>query len=555
MTARKWLAAGTVVALGVMLCHGVPLRADDVPAEEREIVIHVSSSAGVDGQDGRSPETAVKTIRRGQALLRDGHGDRLLLKRGDVFEETFGAWNKSGNNPDDPLVIGAYGDGPRPKVVAQQAVFNIYGNGPLLHDLTISGIHFAAAGRNPNAPDYDPAAPGGNGIRIVRPAHRITIEDCRFECFNGNLILTGDERKGRLQDIVVRRCLVLDSYATNGAHSGQGLYADKVDGLTIEGCVFDHNGWNEKVPGAVANIFRHNIYISHDTTGVRVRGNVIANGASHGMQMRAGGVCEGNLFIDNAIHAFMGGEDAVFRGNVIVGGRDIDAKTPRGHGVTVAAGRSLVADNLIVHKPTSNGAAISIEVGKWSPPSGVNAEIRDNVVYNWNGNGLEIAGEAKSVSFHDNDLQQILGSGRRVVAAKKAVEQLTLANNRYHAADGRPEKWFNLPEGLVAPAEWGQRTRDTSRLEQARYPSPDRALPADFLAGARDEKVGYTAAAAIASLREAFGKKPLTNDTPDPASERTASSRSSTIKPVAPRVPARGALPRQTGRPPARRPS
>jgi hypothetical protein len=551
-TARQRLVGGAVVALGVLVCRGVPLRGDDVPQADGEIVIHVSSSTGVDGQDGRAPETAVKTVRRGQALLRDGHGDRLLLKRGDVFEETFGAWNKSGSNPDDPLVIGAYGEGPRPKVVAQQTVFNIYGNGPLLHDLTISGIHFAAAGRNPDAPDFDPALPGSNGIRIVRPAHRITIEDCRFECFNGNLILTGDARKGRLQDIVVRRCLVLDAYSTAGAHSGQGLYADKVDGLTIENCVFDHNGWNEKVPGAIPNIFRHNIYISHDTSGVKVRGNVIANGASHGMQMRAGGVCEGNLFINNAIHAFMGGEEAVFRGNVIVGGRDIDGKTPRGYGVTVAAGRSVVTENLLIHKPDTSGAAIAIEVGKWSPASGVNVEICNNVVYDWNGNGLEIAGEAKSVSFHDNDVQQIVGSGRKIVAAKKAVESFTPANNRYHAADGRPDKWFNLPEGLVPPAEWGQRTRDTSRLEQAQYPDASRALPTDFLAGARDEKDGYTASAAIASLREAFGKKPLNPADASPGSETKAAPRSAAVKPTVPRPAQRGVLPRPTPRPPRR---
>jgi hypothetical protein len=551
MTARRAMLGGVLVALVGVLCRGVPVRADDVPDGDGRIVIHVSSSVGIDGQDGKSPETAVKTIRRGQALIRDGHGDRLLLKRGDEFAETFGAWNKSGNNPDDPLVIGAYGEGPRPKVVTQQTVFNIYGNGPLLHDLTISGIHFAAAGRNPDAADFDPAATSGNGIRIVRPAHRITIEDCRFECFNGNLVLTGDERKGRLQDVVIRRCQVLDSYSTAGAHSGQGLYADKVDGLTIDGCVFDHNGWNEKVPGAIPNIFRHNIYISHDTSGVRVRGNVIAHGASHGMQMRAGGVCEGNLFIGNAIHAFMGGEEATFRGNVIVGGRDIDAKTPRGYGVTVAAGRSLVADNLLLHKPDSTGAAIAIEVGKWSPATGVHVEIKDNIVYDWNGNGLEIAGEAKSVSFHDNDLQQIVGSGRKVVAAKKSVELFTLANNRYHAADGRPDKWFNLPEGLVPAAEWGQRTRDTSRLEQARYPDAGRTIPQDFLAGARDEKDGYTAAAAIASLREAFGKKPLTPvaDAPD---AKAAPPRPATPRSL-PRPPARGAAPRQTARPPAPR--
>ena len=471
------------------------------------VTIHVSTTTGVDGQDGLTPETAVKTIRRGQALLRDERGDRLLLKRGDTFDENFGSWNKSGNSPEAPLVIGAYGDGPRPKIVSQQTVFNIY-RSPLIHDLTISGLHLTAAGRDPDAPDYDPAAPSNPAIRIVQPIHRLTIEDCRIEFFNGNLILTGDDRKGRLQDVTVRRCVILDAYATGGAHSGQGLYASKVDGLTIEDCLFDHNGWNEKIPDALPNIYRHNIYISNDSSGVRVRNNVISNGASHGIQMRSGGVCEGNLFVDNAIHAFLAGEEAVFRGNVVVGGRDIDAKTPRGFGVNVAAGRGTIEDNLLVHKPSTTGAAFVVEVGKWSPASGVNAEIRNNVVYHWSGNGLEVTAEAKSLSFHDNDLQRIAGKGRKVVSIKKPVGEVTLANNRYHAEDPRKDKWFSLPEGLVAPTEWGQKTRDTSRLEQARYRDADRTLPADFVADARAEKADVTAAAAIAPLREAFGMKP-----------------------------------------------
>lgn len=488
--------------------------ADDevAPVEDaaETIVIYLSSSAGVDGQDGRSPETAVKTIRRGQALLRNGRADRLLLKRGDTFEEIFGNWTKSGKEADEPLVIGVYGDGPRPKVVAKQTIFNLYGNQPLLHDVRISGLHFVAAGRDPDAPDFDPAAPATHAIRIVRPVHRLAIEDCRFEFFNGNLTLTGDAKKGRLKDVAIRRCVVLDAYANTGAHSGQGLYADKIDGLTIEDSVFDHNGWNEKVPGAVPNIYRHNIYISHDTSDVVVRNNVIARGASHGMQMRSGGICEGNLFVDNAIHAFLGGESATFRRNVILGGRDINAKTPRGFGVIVAAGRGVVEDNLILHKPPggdgAGGAAITVEVGKWSPPDGVHAEITGNVVYDWAGNGLEVTSEAKSVSFLGNDLQRVSGKGRKVVSIKKAVPSLSFARNRYHGEDAQREKWFNLPEGLVAPAAWGQKVRDASRLEVARYPDPDRALPVDFLSEARAENDGSTSAAAIASLREAFGK-------------------------------------------------
>src|SRR4051812_41838799 len=104
------------------------LAQDDAPqAASPAVTIHVSSSAGMDGQDGLTPATAVSTIRRGQALLRNGQGDRLLLKRGDTFAEALGNWNKSGKSPDEPLVIGAYGEGPRPKITAPQTILNLYG--------------------------------------------------------------------------------------------------------------------------------------------------------------------------------------------------------------------------------------------------------------------------------------------------------------------------------------------------------------------------------------------------------------------------------------------
>lgn len=494
--------------LASCLLFGGSALADDLPpAPDGAIVIHVSSSTGVDGQDGRSPETAVKSIRRGQALIRNGEGDRLLLRRGDVFDELFGNWNKSGKSPDQPLVIGSYGDGPRPKILANQTVFNIYGGGGLLHDVIISGLHLVAVGRNPDAPNFDPTGPAGNAIRVVKPVHRLTIQDCRFEYFQGNLTLTGS-KTGRLNGITVRRCLVLNAWSTGGATSGQGLYADKVDGLTIEDCVFDHNGWNEKVPGAGANLFRHNVYISADTDDVRVRGNVFANGASHGLQMRSGGVCENNLFIDNSIHAILGGEEGVFRHNVVVGGRDIDAKNPRGFGITLASGKGLVEDNLFLHKPRTTGSAITVEHGKWSPASGVHADIRNNVIYDWSGNALEVSDAVASVCFCDNDLQRI-GAGRKLVTIKKPVGECKFSGNRYDSREAQRDKWFSLPEGFVAPEKWAEAVKDASRVERVQYRDPEATVPADFLDGVRAEKEGYTAAVVIDRLRVAFGKEPL----------------------------------------------
>jgi hypothetical protein len=77
-------------------------------------IIYVSASAGNNNNNGLSPATPVKTIAKGQSLIRSGHPDQLLLKRGDTFQEYFTGWNKSGVNANQPILISNYGDGARP---------------------------------------------------------------------------------------------------------------------------------------------------------------------------------------------------------------------------------------------------------------------------------------------------------------------------------------------------------------------------------------------------------------------------------------------------------
>jgi hypothetical protein len=69
--------------------------------------------------------------------------------------------------------------------------------------------------------------------------------------------------------------VITDAFTVTEAHA-QGIYVDGVDGLLIEQCLFDHNGWNPAVPGAVATIYRHNVYLQGNTSNMIVRGNIIA---------------------------------------------------------------------------------------------------------------------------------------------------------------------------------------------------------------------------------------------------------------------------------------
>ncbi len=80
-------------------------------------VIYVSNSQGNDNNNGRSPQSPVKTLGDAVSLVRNNSADQILLKRGDVWtNQTLGGWHKSGRSADEPIVIGAYGTGARPRL-------------------------------------------------------------------------------------------------------------------------------------------------------------------------------------------------------------------------------------------------------------------------------------------------------------------------------------------------------------------------------------------------------------------------------------------------------
>lgn len=453
------------------------------PPDGAARVVYVSASEGKKINTGLAADAPVESLARGVSLLRDGAGDRLLLKSGDTFRESFGGWTKSGRSPDQPLLISSYGDGPRPRIVSSGSAFNVLSAD--VHDLALVGLHLTAAGRDPSAPDFDATSPAGHGVRVVRPAVNLLIEDCRVDFFSTNLTLTaGDAPGARLTHVRVRRCQVLDAWSTGGAFSGQGLYASGCDGLLLEENVFDHNGWNETIPGAAPNIFRHNVYLSASNTNVVVRGNVIANGASHGLQVRGGGLVEDNLFFENALHCLLAGAVGRFRRNVVLGGRDIDPDTPRGFGLTLACADGRADYNLFAHKPGTLGAALVVQRNDWTPPGAMHAAFVANVVHGWSGNGLEITGDCDLLEFVGNDLQR-LAAGRKLFNVRAKVARLQLAANRYDAAEENRDRWFSVNGAFVPADRWSADIGDTSVPQRVDYRDPARTFPDGFLAAAR----------------------------------------------------------------------
>jgi hypothetical protein len=362
-------------------------------------VIYVSSSQGSDQNNGLSQSSPIRTIAKAGSLMRDGSADEMLLRRGDTWHETFGLWSKSGRSATEPMVIGAYGSGPRPVVASGTAVaFNTgRSSHPRVDHLAILGIRFWADARDPSSPTFSTTAVGGGyGLRFADASNDLLIEDCAVQGYATDIAFYSVF--GPSTNVRVRRCVVTDAYAKTG--NSAGLFAYLVNGLTLDGNVFDHNGWNTKV-GAVATMFNHDCYIKENVNGFVARGNLFSNASSHGLQARSGGLVENNVFLNDPIGMSFGlvnggpmtpgGVTGTVRNNVFLGGGTING-IPRGAGIelgnTKPGGNTQVTGNVFAHNPAGPLYAFNLEWGQnvtnASQAVGLNdLTISGNVVYDW----------------------------------------------------------------------------------------------------------------------------------------------------------------------------
>jgi hypothetical protein len=268
-----------------------------------------------------------------------------------------------------------------------------------------------------------------------------------------------------------------------------------VDGLLIEENLFDHNGWNESMPGAGADIYSHNLYIDNDNTGVVVRGNIIANASSHGLQLRPGGSVVGNLFVRNSISLSVGGGNnpdpggviANVRWNVILDGKDIDAANPRGWGMWFAnilsgnVANNVIADNTLGTQP--NVITLDGEyVGDVGPSVGVHdLVIASNILYDWGG-GVLVKGDSTQltdVSFIDNDLQNTNWPTSLLEYPKaSSIAAFQSAGNHFYCKLVPVTAWTEIASVPQAISYWLLLVGDTTSTgKKVAYPDPQRSVP------------------------------------------------------------------------------
>ncbi|MCI0651348.1 MAG: right-handed parallel beta-helix repeat-containing protein [Planctomycetes bacterium] len=485
--------------------------------------IYVSSSQGDDERDGLAPERAKRTIAAGYALVRDGRGDRLLLRRGDSWDEAIGLISKSGRSAESPQLIASYGESGDPPLLrtGDRSAAWLFKEKvpPVVRHVAIVGIDFAASARDPSAPGFAPPRELTVGLFVLHRIENLLVEACRFSWYGQGLAITGEGEGHR--DVRIRRCVVIDSYAVAG--HAQGMFFSKVDALLLEENILDHNGWNEKVAGAVPNIFRHGIYIYQDCGGVVLRGNIVARSASHGCQARTGGTIEGNLFVENAIGLYFTTGGAM-SGNVVLDSRDISAGEPRGIGIElrgIGERGATISENLVA-RTQSRGPRAGILLDSTGGTSIRNVTLAQNTVCDA-GVAVEIQGsDFEGVRFEQNRFVQRDRSLKSLVVATEAPRGgIRFAGNRYFAAV--PEsRWFAAGSRRLSFAEWVRLAEESdAEKDTARFADAERTLAtyqaslgrektvASFFAEIRKQtrhnwRAEYTAAKVNAYLRAGF---------------------------------------------------
>jgi hypothetical protein len=486
------------------------------PAQDTR-VIYVSNSQGSDANNGLSPNAAVKTIAKGESLIRDGSADWLLLKRGDTFE-SFGSWKLHGRSADQPLYISAYGTGARPQINsgASNGFTTAYYQNRRVDNLIISSLSF-------NANTYNGTNGAPEGILLNCPGTNITIEDCKIQGYKDNIVV-GDPTHA-ITNTTIRRNEILDAYDLSNPTSvhAQGIYvSSSTQNLTIEENVLDHNGWRQNSPSD-RTFYNHDIYVYNGASNVVVQNNIISDASFYGIKFNAGGTATGNLFLHNSESVYLEGA-ATISNNVISEAVDMPSQS-WGVGINTQKSPSATISHNLITDLASTGSSQLMAIEVYNNNSPFTGTVSDNVIYNWRGSGITVAtpgNGAGSVAIRNNQIT-LTGAATALNQTSSAAQKtFVYSGNTYYAGTNTSaNKIGSTRESL---SKWIAATGETgASYSAAAYPDPTRSIEtysatiggagtfADFIARARamDKTTWnplYTAPVVNAWMWQGFGQ-------------------------------------------------
>lgn len=519
---------------------------------EREIHVAtggVDSYSTFDATHG-SESNPYATIACGKSWMRTGHGDRLMLNKGDTWDESLGTWNMSGESAARPMVVMSYGTGARP-ILRTGSSNGISTSGAISH-FWLKGIEVYGHTFNGTDTTY--------GFAFNPAVHNdILIENCCVHNYRDGLYLSGQNVGsvytwvGMATNFTVRGNTVYGCHRdvqgyTSGAGVSAGMYTYNINGLLVEFNCFQRNGYNNPT---YTNYLRRNIYHDNVNLNAIYRSNLLFG--TDGIQLRSGGELTGNV-ISRACSAITLGAGSppvqttgvvvTCEDNVILEGQDtVLAASIKNSGITISnvtggtIKRNIIASGGCVSAlgaPTAIWFSNTLLPGSTYLHNCRNTVIQDNIAHNWGGYGVYFdnpLGNYEDNTFSGNVFQNpdntVFYTGGQqdgeVVYSWPALtaDQFSFSDNNYASATGADVDVIS--GGVVLTfAQWFSATGDSGSAEgEVAYDDPDRTIGTYnvTLGGADDHTEfedacvamdedtwddDYTAPAVVAYIKEGF---------------------------------------------------
>ncbi|MFW5921338.1 MAG: hypothetical protein ACOCUS_05815 [Polyangiales bacterium] len=357
----------------------------DIAPGSTHTKIYVSSSTGSDDNDGSSPDAALATLEAARDQLREGSSDWILLARGDVFGGVRFREELNGEAPEHPVVVGAYGEGPRPVIETSFRLWSTHEN------VAIRDIRFRRT---------DPE----------QHFHCLDVLGTITNLYIENVVTEGCESRIQGSDspqhtgVTLRRVMILDAHRFEPADGASdwsaildnrlsGIYVANVDGLFIEESLADHSGWEEGYDPEVGpgphppSKYSHNFYLQSNNRNVVLRATIAARGASFGAQVRPGGVVQRNVFVGNNAAFFTAGDEpSLVENNVVTvaGNKVAEEIGARGWGLaTQNVADTVVRGNIVAHSVDPLAPIDGEDYANNPIHETGGAVTEDNVVFRW----------------------------------------------------------------------------------------------------------------------------------------------------------------------------
>ncbi|MEZ4368934.1 MAG: hypothetical protein R2939_22035, partial [Kofleriaceae bacterium] len=260
-------------------------------------IIYVSSSTGDDDNDGLTEATAVASLDAARGLVDGGSSDWILLRRGDVFGGIRLRGEATGESAEHPMLIGAYGEGARPRLDGSLLLWDTH------EHLVLRDLHLRRVGKY--------------CLDVLGRVRNLYLENVVTEGCESRIQGSDD---AQLHGVTLHRVMLLDAHHEHdggwSAHADRisAVYMANVDGILIEESFADHAGWVEGYHGDQSagpqppSQFSHDFYLQGNNANIVFRDNIAARGASFGAQVRPGGAVVGNVFVGNNAAFFTAGD-------------------------------------------------------------------------------------------------------------------------------------------------------------------------------------------------------------------------------------------------------